>query len=414
MREKVSVSSPEGKLFSDYYDLQRLEAHLKDLAPQDSKVVDDYLRSIRSFCGLDLWGKMMLGGTSDKLKLLPAMLPKMHWFSTTMARYAESYSDPFLRRAFRLMGYSIPEMPFAMHLLYHGYGCMQDVAWPIGGAAPFARSIEQRYKELGGEVHYRQKVVEILTENNRAAGVRLEDGSEQRADVIISNADGRKTILQMLGGRYINERVRGYCAETDDVTNWAVHVFLGVNRDLSREPSSLVMLLDQPVTIAGHECNSLEMQIYGVDPTMAPQGKGTIKVELYSTFGYWKALAEDPSRYDEEKARVAETVIDLLEQYHFPGIKSQVEVVDVPTLLTWERYMGGTHGFACMPTKKMSFLDALAGPGSGMTLPGLESFFFVGTWATSTGALFANAQSGRVAIMAICKEDGRRFVHEAR
>ena len=51
----------------------------------------------------------------------------------------------------------------------------------------------------------------------------------------------------------------------------------GVNRDLSYEPSALIMLLDKPVAIANHENKSLEMQIYGFDKTMAPQGKGVIK-----------------------------------------------------------------------------------------------------------------------------------------
>ncbi len=409
MREKVAVSSPEGKLFSDYYDLQRLEAHLKELSPQDAQAIDEYLASIRAFSGLDMWGDLMAGGIGDKLRFMPSLLPKIRLFGTTMAQYATRFSDPFLRRAFPLMGYSIPDMPLAMHLLFHSYGCMQDVAWPVGGAAAFARSIEQRYKDLGGQVHYRQKVVEIITDHGRAVGVRLENGAVERADVVISNADGRKTILEMLGGRYIDPRLRGYCAEPDDETNWAVHVFLGVDRDLSQEPSSLVMLLDRPVTIAGHECSSLEMQMYGHDPTMAPQGKGTIKVELFSGYKYWKALAEDRARYDEEKARVAETVIGLLEQHHFPGIKGQVEAVDVPTLLTWERFMGGTHGFACMPKKKPSFTAALMGGAGDMLVPGLSSFFLVGTWATSTGALFANALSGKQAIRKICQQDGRRF-----
>ncbi|NTU61273.1 MAG: hypothetical protein HGA95_02965 [Caldiserica bacterium] len=69
-----------------------------------------------------------------------------------------------------------------------------------------------------------------------------------------------------------------------DETNWAFHVFLGVNRDLSKEPSSLHVLLEQPVTIAGHTCKHLEMQMYGFDKSMAPAGKGVIKVELFSTW----------------------------------------------------------------------------------------------------------------------------------
>ncbi len=51
---------------------------------------------------------------------------------------------------------------------------------------------------------------------------------------------------------------------------------------------------------------------------------------------------------------MAEQVIDLLETTRFPGIKSQVEVADVPTMMTGERYMGGSHGFMAGPAKKFN------------------------------------------------------------
>ena len=147
-----------------------------------------------------------------------------------------------------------------------------DIQWPVGGAAEFAKSIERRYLALGGKVHYNSKVEKILVENDKAVGIKLADGSEHRADIIISNADGRKTILNMLDGKYINETVRGYCAPLQDETPFAVDVFLGVNRDLSSEPSSLVLLLEQPVTIANHKYESIEAQLYGFDKSMAPTG----------------------------------------------------------------------------------------------------------------------------------------------
>jgi len=158
-----------------------------------------------------------------------------------MQHFAQRFTDPFLRCAFPLLEYSLPETPFILHLMKHGLGAVGDIAWPVGGSLAFARSIERRYLELGGEVHYRQKVERILTRDDRAVGVRLADGSEHHADIVISNADGRKTILQMLEGRYLDEHIRRYCAPPPDETNWAVHVFLGVNRDLSAEPSALVI-----------------------------------------------------------------------------------------------------------------------------------------------------------------------------
>ncbi|MDH4257981.1 MAG: hypothetical protein OEV50_04140, partial [Candidatus Aminicenantes bacterium] len=274
-------------------------------------------------------------------------------------------------------------------------------------------SIERRYLALGGKVYYRSRVEKILVENDKAVGIRLADGSEHRADIIISNADGRKTIFNMLDGKYINETVRGYCAPLSDETPFAVNVCLGINRDLSGEPSSLVLLLDQPVTIANLKHENIEAQLYGFDKTMAPMGKGTIKVELPARYSYWKQLYnDDRERYKQEKQKAAEQVIEILES-HFRGIKNQVEVIDVYTLMTWERYMGGTQGWFNLPNRKldfsMSMKEDLSDKKFKTTLPGLSNFYFVGIWATAMGSLAHNANSGKTIIRRICKKDGKGF-----
>lgn len=234
----------------------------------------------------------------------------------------------------------------------------------------------------------------ILTEDSRAVGARLEDGMEERSDMVISDADARTVILRMLNGNYMDGKIRYYYAEPDDVTPWAAHVFLGVNREISEEPSALVQLLAEPVTIANR--------------TMAPEGKSVIKVELFSSYSHWKKLYEDRIRYDEERRRGADQVIELLEATHFPGLRSQVEVVDVPTMMTWKRYMGGSHGFMTLPAKKFSPMKMLCGRGYA-TLPGLADFYQVGAWATEAGALFSNALSGRKTIAHLCKQHGKTF-----
>jgi phytoene dehydrogenase-like protein len=406
-KECTAVFSMDGKKFIDYYDLTKLREHLSELSPADSKVIKDYIDAIKPFIVRDVWGELMLGGPADLVRAMPNMLKPFKWFKPTMADYGERFSEPFLRRAFPLLVYSMPEVPFVVHLARHGYGMMRDIAWPIGASAAFSRSIADHYESLGGKVYYRSKVEKILTRGGKAVGVKLADGSEEFADYVLSNADGRKTLLELLEGRFLTGQLRDYCQPPQDETNWAVHVFLGVNRDLSAEPSSLILLLPEPVTIAGHKLDSLEMQFYSFDPTMAPAGKGVIKVELVSKHSYWKDLAKNRSLYEEEKTLVASQVIAILENY-LPGLGSQVETVDVPTLLTWERFMGGTHGFNNMPSKKIDIIGSMF-KNSGMLLPGLENFYFVGAWATSAGALFINAHSGKKAIRYICKKEGQHF-----
>jgi phytoene dehydrogenase-like protein len=52
----------------------------------------------------------------------------------------------------------------------------REAGYPIGGSLQFAKGIAKRYSALGGEIHYRSRVVRILVEGDRAVGVRLEDG----------------------------------------------------------------------------------------------------------------------------------------------------------------------------------------------------------------------------------------------
>ncbi len=406
-RECVAVMAPDGRTFTDYYDLDLLGQHLRDLSPRDERVTNGYVRAIRRCARQDFFGEMVLGSKARLLAMAPSLLGLHGWLRPTMGNLGARFTDPFLQRAFRLVEYSAPEVPVLMHLVKHAYGMSGDIAWPLGGMTPFARSMADRYEALGGDLELGRRVTEILTKDGRAVGVRLDDGEEVRSDVVISNADGRATIMELLKGRFLDDRVRAYCRPPADVTNWAVHVFLGVDRDLSHEPSALVMLLDKPVVIAGHTCESLEMQMYGMDSTMAPPGKGVIKVELVSGFSYWEKLASDQAKYVDEKQRVADSVIRLLER-RWPGLGSSVEVVDVPTLLTWKRYMGGFYGFNNMPAKPLDIVGSLSGKLES-TLPGLSGFYFVGAWATSAGALFMNALSGRKVIRAVCHKDGVPF-----
>lgn len=411
--ECTSVLSPKGKLFTDYYDPEILEEHLHSLSPGDSRVIKDYIHAIKAFTKSDLWGEFMFGSVWGLIKMAPSFPSLIKWFNLTMQQFGEQFTDPFLKRAFPLLVYSLPSVPMGIHLTRHAYGYTKSVQWPVGGSLEFSKSIERRYKDLGGVAYFGQKVEKIIVENDQAVGIKLADGSEHRADIIISNADGRKTIMNMLEGKYADNRIRSYCAEPADETNWAaVQVFLGVNRDLSREPSALIMLLDKPVTIANQKIDSLEMQLYGFDKTMAPEGKGVIKVELASSYSYWKQLHSDRQRYEEEEKKVSREVIDVLGNY-FNGIRDQVEVIDVVTLITWEHFMGGTRGFANAPNKKVSLLRVLFGGGSETMLPGLSNFYFAGVWATSAGATFINALSGKKIIQKICKMDGKKFIVNA-
>ncbi len=414
--ESASVVFPNGTCFHNYYNLEKLQAHLKELSPEDAAVTDEYISGLKSFLSeLDWFGINYFGSFREKLSILPFFIRRMKYFRDTLGSFAKRFKNPYLQKAFPLLRYSVPGVPLFAYFAEHTNSIKGDSGWPRGGGITLAHNMASHYLKLGGTIHYKKEVVKILTENHRACGVELRDGTQYKADYVVSNADGRKTILDMLNGRYMSKKISKYCKPNplDKEVSQAMQVFLGVKRDLSSYPSSLIMFLDKPEIIVGRERDHLDMQIYGFDTSMATAGKGVIKVELSVTPSYFSKLNNDNTGYVEEKNKVADQVISLLEK-QFPGLRNDIEVIDITTLNTWERFMRGSQGFNNFPNKHelagiRNIINALFGLDKMFTLPGLKNFYFTGQWVTSMGFLFTNAVSGKEVIQKICRQCGVRF-----
>lgn len=415
--EYVSSVSEDGTTFHNYFDTEKLENHLKSLAPEDSKLIDEYVNGIKAFTSdLDWFGINYFGSFLEKLSIAPFFLARLKYFKYTMGSFGKRFKNPLLHKAIPLVRNAIPEVPLFAYLAEHCSSIIEDIGWPKGGSITIAQNIAKRYEELGGEINFNKKVIKILTEINRACGIELEDGTKHYADYVISNADGRKTILDLLDGKFANKKIISFCdpnPEDKDV-HMSVQLFLGVKRDLSNLPSSMILFLDKPVTIGSTKCNHLDLQLYGYDPSMAPEGKGVIKIELPLKPSYFSQFANNKVAYKETKEKITKQVIKLLNS-QFPDIEKDIEVTDLCTLLSWEHFMKGSHGFNNFPNKHReltdirNILDVLFGLNKIDSLPKLKNFYFAGQWVTSMGSLFTNAASGRSIIQKICKQNKVNF-----
>jgi phytoene dehydrogenase-like protein len=83
-----------------------------------------------------------------------------------------------------------------------------------GGARPLVEGLIQVIEEGGGEVRLRQRVKRIIVEDGKAVGVESAKGEEMRAPLVVSNADAKRTLLEMVGEQYLSqglvERVKDY------------------------------------------------------------------------------------------------------------------------------------------------------------------------------------------------------------
>jgi phytoene dehydrogenase-like protein len=177
--------------------------------------------------------------------------------------------------------------------------------------------------------------------------------------------------------------------------------------DLSGEPHSVSFPLERPVLIAGKSYDRMGAKHFCYDPGMAPKGKSAVVVYLESDYDFWKTLSADRKSYKAEKNAAAAKVVDALDS-RFPGLKEAVEVVDVATPVTTERYTGNWRGsyegwLITTATSKYMVRPLKR------ELPGLDSFYMIGQWLAPGGGLPPAALHGREVVKTICRRAHQDF-----
>ncbi len=417
--ELLRVRDLNGDTLVAYCDPNRLAAHMKEISPTDARPIDELCQGIRQFMAFDMSSMQQqpkaLMTASDWANMgktmLPYVVPLARWGMVSAREFATRFKDPFLRMAIPHM-FNWPDIPMMVGMSLLAYMQNGNAGFPAGASLEFARAIERRYLALGGKIHYKSPVEKILVEDtpegaSRAVGVRLYSDAVYHADYVISAADGRATIFDMLDGQFVNAGIRRHY-DGHLPLHSQVQISLGVNRDFSHEPHWVTYLMHQPLIIAGEARHEIGIKHYCFDPSLAPLGKSVLMATITTQYGYWQRIYGH-KLYETEQDQVSDTVIDYLEQQLYPGLRKDIEVVDEATPLSYERYTGNWQGSSCgwLLTKQTMPMMIL---GVDKVLPGLRNFYMAGQWVEPGGSVPIVAMSGRNAIRLICHTDGQPFV----
>jgi phytoene dehydrogenase-like protein len=402
------VVTASGRRLIQWGNLDRLFEELEAIGPEDRPLLEQLKTDARTLGRM----KMPLGAPRKisllkKLRMLRKYKPVISVFRRYAGMNVESltsrFKSPGLREVFPLI---IPLADFpALYVLSLLQGLdAKEAGWPEGGSLALTSSIERRYRELGGTIHYGAQVAEIIVENDRAVGVRLSDGSEHRADLVISAADGHETLFSMLKGKYVTPTLKKLY-ETLPLYRPLMQVSFGVRRDLSSEPRLVTYGFATPMRFGQTEAPFAFLNNYSFDPTMAPAGCSSVTVNFWSSFDFWEKLHQDRTSYAAEKKRVQQDVTQWLESI-YPGISGDIVVADVATPMTTVRYTGNYHasyeGWRPTPATIQKKIPT--------TLPGLKGFSMIGQWTRPFAGLPTAAMDGRNAVELLCRQDGKTFV----
>ncbi|MHB8874666.1 MAG: phytoene desaturase family protein [Myxococcaceae bacterium] len=246
--------------------------------------------------------------------------------------------------------------------------CLVPIGWayfgdfqlaPRGGSRMFPRWLCQVLEAFGGSVVYGARVNEIKLEGKRAVGVRFTKGghpTEIACKHVIAACDVESVYERMLPQGTIDprflEKLRG-----GDLYDSSVTMAIGLNvpaQELGFD-EELIFLTPDGVSrqdLSGGDPEKAGLNVFSPsarDPSLAPPGKGTLTVYATANMRYadrWKTgpgLHRGPE-YQALKKEYAEVLIRRLEKTLAPTLRKHIEVLDIATPVTHQRYTGNRDG----------------------------------------------------------------------
>jgi len=311
--------------------------------------------------------------------------------------------------------------------------------YPRGGGQVMAAHLIDVIQTHGGQVRTKARVERIVVDGGRAVGVRLSGGETIKAATVISNADIKRTYLELVGRAHLSARtVRR--VEKYRMALPFFSVYLGLDIDLAGQLPNTTYWCHPHADIESSYRSAYtgelpaELPIFLTsaatkdpgNPRSAPPGHSTVEVMTLVSpdYSFWRitggpAAGQEYSRspdYLEIKERITEALIDRASTV-IPGLREHIVWREASTPVTQERFTLSTGG-ACYGLELATDQIGLRRPGArteiaGLYLTGASTVWGPGINGAVTGGIgTAGAVLGRD--LAAEVKAGRVFADPAR
>ncbi|MCL2199823.1 MAG: NAD(P)/FAD-dependent oxidoreductase [Defluviitaleaceae bacterium] len=393
-----------GKTIYLYRDIEKTAKHLLSIAPEDAAHIRQLVKDIKSLSKMqmpiiDIKGVKAANPKAMSLgfmfKMLPA-LPKMNRLGKLSCHeYIMRFSHPGIRRLLRIVPdeYQARSFIFTLSTLNNG-----DGGYPEGGSLAMVKRMEKTFTDLGGSLLLNTQVQEVNIENGTAVGITLND-KILTADAIIVTQETISAINQLFSKPLDDPWIAVLRENTKSTI--CTFISIGVRAEMP-ETTVPEWKLSTPITYAGKTLEYLSFNSYAGEGYAPKGGTAITTAFLDDTYDFWKN-AKDKGIYEEEKQALAKQISQALcEKY--PQAAGNIDVIDIATPLTYERYTGAHRG---------SWMTAI-GVGDKMkpyptTAKDVRGLYFAGHRLIPPGGLPAAALSGRNAAQYVCRQFNVEF-----
>jgi phytoene dehydrogenase-like protein len=381
----IQVPFPDGQVLPWWVDRERAKAEFAKISPKDAKrfvEVDDQLKklarylqpffmepppeldtsSVGGWSDLFRVGKRFRGISSSEIAQLISFLTGS--LGEFLDRNYESEKMKTLFLANNVYGkHGGPYQPgtaigLLFHLLSGGEHELQGFSGHVmGGMGSITHALAAAGKKLGVEIRTSASVAQIEARNGRACSVVLEDGTEIRGRMILSNADPKRTFLKMIAARELPEdflfairgiKMDGPCAKVNLVLSEEPQ-FTGTSPQatpLERTFYTLVPSLEfaercYDIAKFGEIPEELWVDCVvssNADPSLGPPGK-----HILTCFVQYVPHKLREGNWDEKRELLGDRVVRKIAEYA-PNVPNAIIARQVLTPLDLERTYGLTEG----------------------------------------------------------------------
>jgi prolycopene isomerase len=296
--------------------------------------------------------------------------------------------------------------------------CVVPIGWayeadfqtpPVGGSQAFPHWLCRLLDGWGTVVSYRSRVSQILLDGKRVAGVRFErrhkgetETHEIRCRYVVASNDLHTLYDKMLPKGSIKP---GLLKKIEHADLYDSSVTLSIGLDVPVQDlgfgSELVCLTRDGIPREDHSGADPSKVAISIlppslrDPSLAPEGKGTLVIYAPSRIedaDRWKTGPglERGDAYKEYKKQYADVLIDRVVEAVSPDLRDHIEMCDIATPVTHQRYTGNRAGsiMAAKPTGKNIF------KGVAQYLTPIDNLILGGHWAEYGGGVPVAVRAG--------------------
>ena len=409
-------------------DPDKLKEELISKFPHEKKGIERFFKDAKqigkSFDGLPGFSRSMeTMGVFEKMvfniKRLRFALPFLKHIRFTGAEKTEEglkryFTDPGLLKIFG------SEEELLSALVPIGWAYFGDYqSPPKGGSQVFPEWLQYATERMGNDVHFQCRVDGIELEDGKAVGISIDRRGEKisvKAKHIIAACDVETLYEKMLPTGAISTTIKQKLKDAE-LYQSAVTISLALDcpvQELGLDDAMLFIVRDD---VKRTEHNIGDPHKAGIsvlapsfrDPSLAPEGKGTMTIYCYASFGQdqqWMTERNENGKlvrgeaYKKFKQEFADILIERVEKKLNQEIRSHIEYCDIATPITHWRYTGNRDGSLMGARPGKANMQAKI---AGHKTP-VDNLWLGGHWAELGGGVPIAVKSGMNAALLVLQQ----------